>query len=86
MSRRRFLTTTTAAAAAVGAPGALAGAAAAHGDRGHGHGRDRIPRKRISIQLFALRDQLAIDFEGTLEALRDIGYRRVETRASSAAP
>ncbi len=83
ISRRRFLATTTAAAAAVGAPGALAGAAAAHGDRGHGHGghghgRDHIPRKRISIQLFTLRDQLAIDFEGTLQALRNIGYRRVE--------
>ena len=78
MSRRRFLTTTTAAAAAVGAPGALAGAAAAHGDGKHGHGRDRIPRERISIQLFTLRDQLAIDLAGTLRALRAIGYRRVE--------
>jgi sugar phosphate isomerase/epimerase len=78
ISRRRFLTTTTAAAAAVGAPGALAGAAAAHGDGRHGHGRDRIPRERISIQLYTLRDQVAVDLPGTLQELADIGYRRVE--------
>jgi sugar phosphate isomerase/epimerase len=78
MSRRRFLTATTATAAAVGTPGALASVAAAHGDGGHGHRRDRIPRERISIQLFTLRDQLAVDFEGTLQALSEIGYRRVE--------
>ena len=75
VSRRRFLTTAGATAAVVGAPGALASAAGAHGGR-HGHGR--IPRDRISIQLFTLRDQLAIDLEGTLEALSQIGYRRVE--------
>jgi len=80
MNRRRFLTATTAAAAAVGAPGALASGAAADGDErhGHGHGRDRLSRERISIQLYTLRDQLAIDLEGTLQALADIGYRRVE--------
>ena len=78
MNRRRFLTTTTAAAAAVGAPGALAGAAAAHGGGHHGHDRDRIPRERISIQLYTLRDQLAIDLTGTLQALGAIGYQRVE--------
>ena len=78
MSRRRFVTTATATAAVVGAPGPLAGVAAAHGDGGHGHGGDRIPRERISIQLFTLRNQLAIDLEGTLQALREIGYRRVE--------
>jgi sugar phosphate isomerase/epimerase len=79
VSRRRFLTAAGATAAAVGAPGALASAAAAGGGHGHhGHHGDRIPRDRISIQLFTLRDQLAIDFEGTLRALRAIGYRRVE--------
>ena len=35
-------------------------------------------RERISIQLYTLRDQLAIDLQGTLQALRQIGYRRVE--------
>jgi sugar phosphate isomerase/epimerase len=78
ISRRRFVTTATATAAAVGAPGALAGGAAAHRDSDKGRGRDRIPRERISIQLFTLRDQLAIDLPGTLQALREIGYRRVE--------
>ena len=33
---------------------------------------------QISIQLFTLRDQLAIDLEGTLAALAEIGYTRVE--------
>ena len=74
LSRRRFLTAAGATAAAVGAPGALASAAA----HGGGHHRDRIPRDRISIQLFTLRDQLAIDLQGTLNALGAIGYRRVE--------
>ena len=76
VSRRRFLATAGATAAAVGAPGAFASVAGAHG--GHGHHGDRIPRERISIQLFTLRDQLAIDLQGTLNALSAIGYRRVE--------
>ena len=76
VSRRRFLATAGATAAAVGAPGALASVAGAHG--GHGHHGDRIPRERISIQLFTLRDQLAADFQGTLNALAAIGYQRVE--------
>jgi len=78
VSRRRFLTAAGATAAAVGAPGGLAAVAAAHGDGGHGHHRDRIPAERISIQLYTLRDQLAADLQGTLQALREIGYRRVE--------
>ena len=46
MSRRRFLAATTATAAAVGAPGALAGVAAAHGGRNsHGHGRRSDPAR-----------------------------------------
>jgi sugar phosphate isomerase/epimerase len=78
VSRRRFLAAAGGTAVAVGAPGVLASGAVAHGG-GHGrHGRDRIPRERISIQLFTLRDQLAIDLLGTLDALAAIGYRRVE--------
>lgn len=80
LSRRRFLAAAT-ATAALGGSGALATTAGAHG-RGrsgkHRHGGDRIPRERISIQLFTLRDQLAIDLQGTLNALGRIGYRRVE--------
>ena len=76
VSRRRFLATAGATAAAVGAPGAFASVAGGHG--GHGHPGDRIPPERISIQLFTLRDQLAIDLQGTLNALAEIGYLRVE--------
>ena len=74
VSRRGFLTAAGATVAAVGMPGASV--AVAHGDGGH-H-RDHIPAERISIQLYTLRDQLAADLEGTLEALAGIGYRRVE--------
>lgn len=64
------------AAAAAGAAGALPGIAGADAE-GHGHGL-RVPKHKISIQLFTLRDLLAADLEGTLSALADIGYRRVE--------
>jgi sugar phosphate isomerase/epimerase len=80
LNRRGFLRTAAATAAAVGASGALAAPALAQEDpdASRGHGRHRVPRDQISIQLYTLRDQLAIDLEGTLAALREIGYRRVE--------
>jgi sugar phosphate isomerase/epimerase len=81
VSRRRFLAAAATTAAAAGGSGALATTAGAHRRhrrREHRHGRDRIPRERISIQLYTVRDQLAIDFQGTLNALAEIGYRRVE--------
>jgi hypothetical protein len=37
-----------------------------------------VPPEQISIQLYTLRDQLTIDFEGTLATLAEIGYTRVE--------
>ena len=37
-----------------------------------------MPPDQINIQLYTLRDQLAIDLEGTLEPLSAIGYTRVE--------
>ncbi|HEV2779297.1 MAG TPA: sugar phosphate isomerase/epimerase [Actinophytocola sp.] len=40
--------------------------------------RFRVPKEKISIQLWTLRRILATDLEGTLEALADIGYRKVE--------
>ncbi len=43
-----------------------------------GETRHRVPPDQISIQLFTLRDQLAVDFEGTIAALHAIGYTRVE--------
>jgi sugar phosphate isomerase/epimerase len=80
LSRRGFLRTAAATAAVVGTSSALAAPALAHeGPAGsQGHSRHRVPRDQISIQLFTLRDQLAIDFEGTIAALSDIGYTRVE--------
>ena len=80
LSRRGFLRTAAATAAVVGTSSALAAPALAQeGSAGsQGHSRHRVPRDQISIQLFTLRDQLAIDFEGTIAALAAIGYTRVE--------
>jgi sugar phosphate isomerase/epimerase len=36
------------------------------------------PRDKISVQLYTLRDQLAIDLDASLAELRAIGYTRVE--------
>jgi sugar phosphate isomerase/epimerase len=77
-SRRGFLRTAAATAAVVGASGALAAPALANDAGAKGRGRDRVPRDQISIQLYTLRDQLAIDLEGTLATLAEIGYTRVE--------
>ena len=80
LTRRGFLRTAAATAAVVGTSSALAAPALAQeGSAGsQGHSRHRVPRDQISIQLYTLRDQLAIDLEGTLQALADIGYTRVE--------
>jgi len=79
VDRRGFLrgVAATAAVAAVGAHAAVAPPALAHEGR-RGRNKDRVPPGQISIQLFTLRDQLAVDFEGTLAALHAIGYTRVE--------
>ncbi|MDF2743723.1 MAG: hypothetical protein K0S88_5100 [Actinomycetia bacterium] len=77
-SRRGFLRTAAATAAVVGASGALAAPALASDAGAKGRGGDRVPRDQISIQLYTLRDQLAIDLEGTLATLAEIGYTRVE--------
>jgi sugar phosphate isomerase/epimerase len=80
LSRRGFLRTAAATAAVVGTSSALAAPALAREESGGsgGGGRHRVPPNQISIQLFTLRDQLAIDLEGTLAALAEIGYTRVE--------
>ena len=79
LSRRGFLRTAAAGAGLVGASGLLsdpAGAAEVAGAaRPEAHS---VPPNQISIQLYTLRNQLAIDFAGTLAALAAIGYRRVE--------
>lgn len=72
LSRRSMLRGAAAAGvAAVALPGTAAAADASRG-------RLRIPREKISIQLYTLRSILEKDLEGTLSALADIGYRRVE--------
>jgi hypothetical protein len=78
LSRRGFLRTTVTTAAVVGTSSALTGPALADEASGHGRRRRRVPPDQISIQLYTLRDQLAIDLEGTLQALGEIGYTRVE--------
>jgi sugar phosphate isomerase/epimerase len=75
VDRRRFL---AAAAAAVGASAVEGMPAVAHGNALSADAPRSLPRERISIQLFTLRDLLASDLQGTLNALRAIGYRRVE--------
>ena len=76
ISRRSMLRGAAGAALAVGAAGALPGVAAAEGATGHWG--LRVPKDKISIQLYTLRSILETDLEGTLDALADIGYRKVE--------
>jgi sugar phosphate isomerase/epimerase len=66
------------AAVAVGAAGALPAVAAADAGARGGHGHLRVRKDKISIQLYTLRSVLETDLEGTLDALADIGYRKVE--------
>ena len=78
LSRRGFLRTAVTTAAVVGTSSALASPALAQeATSGQAGGRHRVPPDQISIQLFTLRDQLAVDLEGTLQALGEIGYTRV---------
>ncbi len=77
VSRRALLRGTAGAALAAGAMTALPGTASAGG--GHHHHRHlRVPKDKISIQLYTLRSILENDLEGTMSALADIGYRKVE--------
>ncbi len=65
-----------AGALAAGAATALPGTASATG--GAHFWKLRVPRDKISIQLYTLRSILEVDLEPNLEALADIGYRKVE--------
>ena len=78
ISRRSMLRGAAGAALAVGAAGALPGVASAEGAAHGGHWGLRVPKSKISIQLYTLRSVLEVDLEGTLDALADIGYRKVE--------
>jgi sugar phosphate isomerase/epimerase len=78
ISRRSMLRGAAGAALAVGAAGALPAAAFADDTARGGHGGLRVRKDKISIQLWTMRHSLAADLEGTLDALADIGYRKVE--------
>ena len=65
------------AATAAVAAGAIAASA---GTAGAAPGRCwRVPKKKISIQLYTLRNLFEADLETTMSALADIGFRQVET-------
>ncbi|TCP56104.1 sugar phosphate isomerase/epimerase [Tamaricihabitans halophyticus] len=66
---RGLLAGTVAAGALAGSAGVAAGSSA---------GWRRIPRSKISIQLYTLRTLLEHDVEDTLRELAAIGYRKVE--------
>lgn len=80
-SRRGLLRTAAVGAAVVGAGGLLAAPASAAppaASTAGGGGRGRVPATKTSIQLYTVRNQIAADFDGTLDRLAQIGYRRVE--------
>jgi sugar phosphate isomerase/epimerase len=70
MNRRQLLGAAAAGAATLAVPSAAEATPAA---RPH-----RVPRDKISVQLYTLRDQLGIDLGASLAELAAIGYRRVE--------
>jgi len=73
LTRRNLLGAAAAGAAAIGTSTVLGAPAQAHGG-----GRGRVPRDRISVQLYTLRNQLNIELEDSLVELAEIGYTRVE--------
>lgn len=75
VSRRNLLGATAAGAAAIGTSALLASPAEATAG---GRRPARVPRDKISVQLYTLRNQLAIDLPGSLAELAEIGYTRVE--------
>jgi hypothetical protein len=88
LSRRGFLRTTVTTAAVVGTSGALAGPAFAREEAAgsQGHRRHRVPPDQISIQLYTLRDQLAIDLEAPWPPWAPSATPGSSTPASWAAP
>lgn len=83
MDRRRLMKTLvgTAAAGALafGAPGTAAAAGRSEEHRGRPRpGRRRVDPNKISIQLYSIRDDLAVDYRSSLRYVADAGYRKVE--------
>jgi sugar phosphate isomerase/epimerase len=73
LNRRQLLGAAAAVGAASTVPALAAEPASAAGSAIH-----RVPRDKISVQLYTLRDQLAIDLDASLAELAAIGYQRVE--------
>ncbi|OZM71939.1 sugar phosphate isomerase [Amycolatopsis antarctica] len=83
LSRRAALRGAAGAAAVLGATAALSGTAAAAPAAESATQKSfwpglRVPKDSISVQLYTLRSLLENDVDGTLSALADIGYRKVE--------
>ncbi|GAA1594784.1 sugar phosphate isomerase/epimerase family protein [Actinoplanes couchii] len=73
LSRRHLLGAAAAGAVATTAIGSQAQAGGGrHGSSG------RVPKDQISVQLYTLRNQLAINLETTFTELAAIGYTRIE--------
>ncbi|GHH82041.1 sugar phosphate isomerase [Streptomyces sulfonofaciens] len=80
LSRRGMLGVAAGATAAalLGAPAAAAQAAPAHG-RGRGHGPGAVPKGRLGIQLYTLRDKVAsAGFAAVFDELERYGYDEIE--------
>jgi sugar phosphate isomerase/epimerase len=76
LSRRGFVAGATGAAAAAGL-GPWSPVASGRGRRRGSH--RLLPRSRIGIQLFTIRDQVAsLGFDAVFDRLSDIGYREIE--------
>jgi len=78
VSRRSMLRGAAGAALAVGAAGALPAVASADNAGRGGHRSLRVRKDKISIQMWTVRHLAEADLEGTLDALADIGYRKIE--------
>jgi len=80
LSRRGFVGAAAGAATLTAWPPAAGAHWPRHGHgHGHGHGDRLLPRDRIGIQLFTIRDQVnSLGFEEVFRRLSQIGYREIE--------
>lgn len=86
MNRRDVLRATVMSFVAAGSVGSLASSALGQPGRDPspgpagptGRGGRRLPPPKIGLQLYTVRNAVAEDFDGTMDAVADIGYREVE--------